>query len=93
MPRLFQYPGKAELLLTSWTERMTPDKWLPEQQPPLSAWHKKAREVVGPERFLAVDAGSLPADAARAAEEICRLLEARGFIPEDVGPLTGGAGI
>jgi len=49
--------------------------------------------VVGEERFVAVDAGTLSADHVKAAEEICRLLEARGFIPEDMGPLTEGAGI
>src|SRR5437667_395693 len=54
---------------------------------------EKALEVVGAERFVAVDAGTLPADPVKAAEEICRLLEARGFIPEDMGPLTEGAGI
>ncbi len=54
---------------------------------------EKAREVVGEERFVAVDAGALAADPMKASEEICRMLEARGFIPEDMGPLTEGAGI
>jgi len=58
-----------------------------------SASLEKAREVVGEERFVAVDAGALAADPMKASEEICRMLEARGFIPEDMGPLTEGAGI
>ena len=53
----------------------------------------RAQELIGADRFLAVDAGSLSADHAKAAEEICKELEARGFIPVDIGPLTGGAGI
>jgi hypothetical protein len=48
---------------------------------------------VGAERFLPVDAVSLPSNPSEAAEEICRLLEERGFIPERTDPLTGGAGI
>ena len=54
---------------------------------------QKAREVVGADRFVAIEASSLPADHSKAAEQICHLLEAGGFIPEDIGPLTGGAGI
>ncbi len=53
----------------------------------------RARETVGADRFLSFDAASLSADHAKAAEEICKQLEARGFIPVDIGPLTGGAGI
>ena len=53
----------------------------------------RAQERIGADRFLAVDAGALSADHAKAAEEICKELEARGFIPVDIGPLTGGAGI
>jgi hypothetical protein len=41
---------------------------------------------------VAVEAASLPSDSSEAAEAICRLLEAGGFIPE-LGDLTGGAGI
>ena len=54
---------------------------------------ERARELVGADRFVAVDAALLAKDPAKAAEEICRMLETRGFIPEDIGPLTGGAGI
>jgi sulfate adenylyltransferase large subunit len=54
---------------------------------------QKAKELVGAERFAAIDAATLPADQSEAAEEICRLLEDRGFIPERSDPLTGGAGI
>jgi len=54
---------------------------------------ERAREVVGEERFVAVDAGALAADPMKASEEICWMLEARGFIPEDMGPLIEGAGI
>jgi sulfate adenylyltransferase large subunit len=54
---------------------------------------EKAREVVGEERFVAIEAAALPPDNVRAADEICRQLESRGYIPEDIGPLTGGAGI
>jgi sulfate adenylyltransferase large subunit len=54
---------------------------------------QKARDLVGAERFLPVDAVSLPSNPSEAAEEICRLLEERGFIPERTDPLTGGAGI
>jgi hypothetical protein len=53
---------------------------------------EKAREVVGTDRFVAVESASLPSDSSDAAETICRLLEAGGFIPE-LGDLTGGAGI
>jgi hypothetical protein len=54
---------------------------------------EKAREVVGADRFVAVEAGSFPADSSEAAEAICQLLAERGFIPEGSDPLTGGAGI
>jgi sulfate adenylyltransferase large subunit len=54
---------------------------------------ERAGETVGADRFVAVNAAELPADYSKAAEEICRMLERRGFIPEDIGPLTGGAGI
>ena len=47
----------------------------------------------GGEDFLVVDERTLPPGPAAAAEEICRLLEAGGFIPEATGPLTGGDGI
>src|SRR5439155_8987644 len=63
---------------------------LPAADPALA---ENARQVVGADRFLAVDAAFLPTDPAKAAEQICHLLEARGIIPEDIGPLTGGAGI
>ena len=53
----------------------------------------RARELVGADRFVIIDSALLPTDHSKAADEICRLLEARGFIPEDMGPLTGGAGI
>jgi len=53
----------------------------------------RARDTVGADRFLAVDAASLSKDHAKAAEAICKELEARGFIPVDIGPQTGGAGI
>jgi sulfate adenylyltransferase large subunit len=58
-----------------------------------SALLEKARETVGADRFVAVEGDSLPRDSSDAAEEICRLLESRGFIPERSDPLTGGAGI
>src|SRR5258708_39615918 len=35
---------------------------------------EKAREVVGRDRFVDIDAGSLPVDPSKAAEQICRLL-------------------
>jgi hypothetical protein len=54
---------------------------------------ERARELVGADRFVIIDSALLPVDHTKAADEICRLLEARGFIPEDMGPLTGGAGI
>jgi sulfate adenylyltransferase large subunit len=54
---------------------------------------ERARELVGADRFVIIDSALLPSDHSKAADEICRLLEARGFIPEDMGPLTGGAGI
>jgi len=57
-----------------------------------SAIGRKAREVVGTDWFVAVEAASLPSDSSEAAEAICRLLEEGGFIPE-LGDLTGGAGI
>src|SRR5439155_18145315 len=41
---------------------------------------QKAREVVGADRFVAIEASSLPADHSKAAEQICHLLEAGGFI-------------
>jgi hypothetical protein len=53
---------------------------------------EKAREVVGTDQFVSVEAASLPSDSSDAAETICRLLEASGFISE-LGDLTGGAGI
>ena len=58
-----------------------------------SGFLEKAREVVGEDRFVAIDAATLPAKQAEAAEAVCRLLEERGFIPERTDPLTGGAGI
>jgi bifunctional enzyme CysN/CysC len=45
----------------------------------------KAQEVVGSDRFVPLESLS--------ADEICRVLEERGFIPELTDPLTGGAGI
>jgi len=54
---------------------------------------ERARELVGADRFVIIDTALLPSDHSKAADEICRLLESRGFIPEDMGPLTGGAGI
>ena len=54
---------------------------------------ERARELVGADRFVAVDAALLAKDHSKAADEICRLLEKGGFLPEDIGPLTGGAGI
>jgi hypothetical protein len=54
---------------------------------------ESARELVGADRFVAVDAVLLAKDPSKAADEICRMLEARGLIPIDIGPLTGGAGI
>ncbi|MGH9720082.1 MAG: hypothetical protein ACRD8O_07705, partial [Bryobacteraceae bacterium] len=50
----------------------------------------RATEIVGAERIVAIDANDLPASAADAAEEVCRILETRGFLPEQ---FTGGAGI
>ncbi len=47
----------------------------------------------GGEGFVVVDERTLPTGPAAAAEEICRLLEEGGFIPEATGPLTGGDGI
>ena len=43
---------------------------------------RKAGDAVGSERFLAVDAAMLPVNPSEAADAICRLLEARGIIPE-----------
>jgi len=51
------------------------------------------KRAVGSDRFLAVSAGELPADSEQAAEEICRILEDRGYIRRPPKPFTGGAGI
>jgi sulfate adenylyltransferase large subunit len=51
------------------------------------------KRAVGSDRFMAASAASLPADAEEAAEEICRMLEDRGFIRRPPKPFTGGAGI
>ncbi|MGH9658534.1 MAG: sulfate adenylyltransferase subunit CysN [Bryobacteraceae bacterium] len=51
----------------------------------------RARDMVGAENFVALDAAEVA--PGRAAEEVCRILEARGFVPEWSGPFTGGEGI
>jgi len=51
------------------------------------------KHAVGSDRFLAVTAADLPADPEQAADEICRILEDRGYIRRPPKPFTGGAGI
>jgi sulfate adenylyltransferase large subunit len=51
------------------------------------------KRAVGSDRFLAVSAADLPADAEQAADEICCTLEDRGYIRRLPKPFTGGAGI
>src|SRR2546429_6557693 len=43
---------------------------------------EKAREVVGEERFVAVDAGALPADPLKASEGDCRPLRTAGLLAQ-----------
>jgi len=58
-----------------------------------SSTREKARELVGADRFVAMDQAALPPSQSEAAAAICRELETRGFLPERGDPLTGGAGI
>lgn len=51
---------------------------------------ERAAHLVGAQRFLEVDAGSLPTDQEQAAEEICRLLERRGVITGESDFFEGG---
>jgi hypothetical protein len=51
------------------------------------------KHAVGSDRFLAASAASLPGDPEQAADEICRMLEERGYIRPEPKPFTGGAGI
>jgi sulfate adenylyltransferase large subunit len=51
------------------------------------------KRALGSDRFIAVNAASLPADAEQATDEICRTLEDRGYIRRQPKPFTGGAGI
>jgi sulfate adenylyltransferase large subunit len=64
---------------------------------PVAEDNASAREAVkravGSDRFLVVAAASLPAGPDRAADEICRILEDRGYIRRPPKPFSGGAGI
>ncbi|MBI1786561.1 MAG: sulfate adenylyltransferase subunit CysN [Acidobacteria bacterium] len=53
----------------------------------------RAREIVGAERFAAVDAAALGEDVEAAARAVCRLLEERGIIPAQGEKLEEGGGI
>ena len=49
--------------------------------------------AVGSDRFVTVNAATLPGDPETAADEICQSLEQQGHIRPQPKPFTGGAGI
>jgi sulfate adenylyltransferase large subunit len=51
------------------------------------------KRAVGSDRFLVVDPAGLPSGPEHAADEICRILEDRGYIRRPPKPFSGGAGI
>jgi hypothetical protein len=58
-----------------------------------AAVREAVKRAVGSDRFLTISEARLSADHERAAEEICRTLEHKGYIGSQPKPFIGGAGI
>ncbi|MCU1275455.1 MAG: sulfate adenylyltransferase subunit 1, partial [Bryobacterales bacterium] len=58
-----------------------------------SGAREAVKRAVGSDRFLAISETRVSADHERAADEICRTLEHKGYIGSQPKPFTGGAGI
>jgi sulfate adenylyltransferase large subunit len=54
---------------------------------------RRAREIVGTEYFVEIDAARLPRETEQAAIQVCAILEERGFIRTLQDPLIEGSGI